>query len=143
MKTAYEPPYIKTLVFVGLANIIFSTYFISVLLVGVVFKIFLDAVKKEYNYLLAFSIFTFLLIEVNQGFKLFSLSLISLFLYYFIIPRLKHLLSSAIMINITFILSFYLSIAIMVQFFDKLNLDIYFIFLLNFILDILIIGFIL
>ncbi|MEA2017690.1 MAG: hypothetical protein U9N59_04520 [Campylobacterota bacterium] len=143
MKAKYNPPYIIILTIIALSNIIFSTYFISILLVGVVFKIFLDALKKEYYYLLSFTIFIFLIIEVNQGFKLFSLSLISLFLYYFIIPKLKHLFSSSIMINGTFILSFYLCLAIMIQFFDTLNLDIFLVFLTNFILDIFIIGFIL
>ncbi len=128
---------------VALGNILFSTYFISVLLVGVVFKIFLDSLEKEYYYLLFFVIFTFLIIEVNQGFKPFSLSLISLFLYYFIIPRLKHLFSSSILISITFIFSFYFAISLMIQFKESLDFDIISVFLYNFILDILIIGFIL
>lgn len=143
MKIKYDPPYIRTLIFIVLSNIIFSTYFIPVLLVGTIFKIFLDALKKERYYLLSFIILIFLIIEVNQGFKLFSLSLISLFLYYFIIPKLKHLFSSSILIDSTFIFSFYLSIAIMIQFFDKLNFDTFLIFIANFIIDILIIGFVL
>ena len=130
--TAYKPPYIRMLIIIGFVNILFTTYFISVILAGVVFKIFLDAVDKKYNYLFLFSIFTFLIIEVSQGFRLFSLSLISLFLYYFIIPRLKHIFSSSIMVNSTYIFSFYLSMTIMVQLFDKFNLDTYFIFLFNF-----------
>ena len=140
MKKTYKPPYIILLIVVGLSNIIFSTYFISIILVGVVFKIFLDALQKEYNYLLVFTIFTFLIIEVNQSFKLFSLSFISLFLYYFIIPRLKHFFSSTIIINTIFVLSFYLSMTIMIYFLDKLDLNIFIIFFYNIIIDILVIS---
>jgi hypothetical protein len=143
LKNSYTPPYLKVLIFVALANIIFSIYFVTILFVGVVFKIFLDTLKNNSYYLLTIVIFVFLIIEVNQGFKLFSLSLISLFLYYFIIPRLKHLFSSSIMIDITFILSFYFALAIMIQFYDNLNFNILYIFIYNFIFDMLLIGFVL
>ncbi len=141
MKTNYTPPYTMILISICLINIIFSTYFITILFVGVVFKIFLEVLKKEYYYLLAFVVFTFLVIETTQGFKIFSLTIISMFLYYFIIPKVKHLFSSSIMIEFTFILFFYFCISLMINFLDKFNLDIFYVLLFNFILDSFIAGF--
>jgi hypothetical protein len=143
MKSKYEPPYLIILTSISLINIIFSTYFISIFLAGVVFKIFLNSLKKEHYYIFSYSIFTFLVIETTQGVTLFLLTLISLFIYFFVIPRVKHIFSSSIMAEFIFIFFFYISIFVFVQFNNIFNLDIFLIFILNFILDSFIVGFIL
>ncbi len=140
MHKPYIPPYTMILLSIGLINIIFSTYFISIFLAGVVFKILLISLKKEHYYILGLSIFIFLIIESTQGFKLFSLTLIALVLYFFIIPRIKHIFSSSAMSEIIFILLFYISIFIMVSFDSVFDLEIVGIFMLNFILDSLVVG---
>jgi len=136
-------PYFFTLVFICLVNLFFSTYFISILMCGVVFKIFLEVLKKENFYFLFLVIFTFLLIESAQGLKLFSLTLVALFLYYFVIPRIKHIFSSSMISEFIFILLFYLGVWITTLFYIPFKLEFLNMFILNFLLDSFIIGFIL
>ena len=143
MLKKYTPPYMTILFIICLVNIIFSSYFISFFLAGVVFKILSIAIRKEYNYLFIFSIITFLIIENTQGLKLFSLTVIALLVYYFIIPRIKHLFSSSIMGDILYVFSFYILYYIMVQVYSVFDISILIIFLINFVIDLLIVGFIL
>jgi len=110
---------------------------------GVVFKIFLEVVKKENFYFLFLVIFTFLVIETAQGLKIFSLTLISLGLYYFVIPKIKHLFSSSMMSEFIYIFLFYVGVLISTLFYIPFELDLATVFLLNFLLDSFIIGFIL
>jgi len=143
MLKKYTPPYMTILFIISLVNIIFSSYFISFFLAGVVFKILSIAIRKEYNYLFIFSIITFLIIENTQGLKLFSLTVIALLVYYFIIPRIKHLFSSSIMGDILYMFSFYILYYTMVQVYSVFDISILIIFLINFVIDLLIVGFIL
>jgi len=143
MLKKYTPPYMTILFIIIFVNIIFSSYFISFFLTGVVFKILSIAIRKEYNYLFIFSIMTFLIIENTQGLKLFSLTVIALLVYYFIIPRIKHLFSSSIMGDILYIFSFYILYYMMVQVYSVFDISILIIFLINFVIDLLIVGFIL
>ena len=110
---------------------------------GVVFKIFLEVVKKENFYFLFLVIFTFLVIEAAQGLKIFSLTLISLGLYYFVIPKIKHLFSSSMMSEFIYIFLFYVGVLISTLFYIPFELDLAKVFLINFLLDSFIIGFIL
>lgn len=134
--------YLFILLFVSLTNIIFSTYFISVFLAGVVFKIFLESLKKKHYYILSFSILTFLVIEVTQGFKPFSLTLITLFLFYFIIPRIKHTFSSSIISQFIYVFLFYCILFIVTIFYFSFSIDMLTIIGYNFLIDIIIVGFI-
>ncbi len=136
-----EPPYITILASISFINILFSTYFISILLAGVVFKIFLEVLKKGYYYILLFTIFTFLVIENTQGLGFFSLSIITVVLYYLIIPKIKHIFSSSIMAEFIFILLFYIGFLILSSI--VINSDIAVTVLLNFLLDSIIVGFLL
>ncbi len=135
----YEPPYITILASICIINIIFSTYFISILFAGVVFKIFLETLKKGYYYILLFTIFTFFVIENTQGLGFFSLSIITLILYYLIIPKTKHIFSSYLMAEFIFILLFYVGFLILNS--VIINGDIVLTILLNFLLDSIIVGF--
>jgi len=137
----YEPPYLTILFVVSLINIIFSTYFITILLAGIVFKIFLDVLKKAYYYILLFAIFTFLIIENTQGLNFFSLTFITLILYYLIIPKIKHIFSSSLMAEFIFILLFYIGFLILNSI--ALSSDTTLIVFLNFLFDSIIVGFIL
>jgi hypothetical protein len=141
LKKNDTPQYSWILIVIAIINIIFSTSFISIFLAGVVFKIFLESLKKQYYYILTFSIFTFLIIEVVQGFQPFLLTAIALFLYYFIIPRIKHTFSSSIMSEFIFIFLFYLMIFIVSIFYMVFNINILYIFIYNFVIDIILVGF--
>jgi len=142
LKPNYTPQYSEILILICIINIIFSTYFVTVFLVGVVFKIFLESLKKQHYYILGFSIVSFMIIEVIQGFKLFSLTAIALFLYYFIIPRIKHTFSSSVMSEFIYIFLFYLITFIVNIFYSALTLNVYYVYLYNFIIDIIVVGFI-
>lgn len=142
MKKNDTPPYGGILIIISIINIISSIYFFPLFLIGIVFKIFLVSLKKEYYYILAFSIITFLIIEVIQGFKPFLLTVSALFLYYFVMPRIKHIFSSSIIFEGMFILLFY-SIIFVVTIFDvAFNMNMFYIFLYNFLIDIVIVGFV-
>lgn len=143
MLKKYTPPYMTILVLICFINIVFSSYFLTIFLAGVVFKIFTISIRKEHNYVFIFSILTFLIIENTQGLKLFSLTIISLLVYYFIIPRIKHLFSSSLMSDFLYVFSFYLLFYILVQAYIVFDLSLLITFLVNFFIDILIVGFIL
>lgn len=135
------PPYITILIGISVINIFFSSYFISFLLIGVVSKVFYTALRKEYIYTLLVAIISFLIIENTQGLKLFSLTIISLVVYFLIIPRLKHLFSSPFMSDSIAIFFGYCLVYMMIQFNMLFTMDILIILLINFFIDILLIGF--
>jgi len=139
----YTPPYITILILISIINILSSSYFISFFLAGVVFKIFTISLKKEYNYILILSIITFLIIENTQGLKIFSLTLITLIVYYFIIPRIKDLFSSSFMGDFIYILSFYIFYYASIQIYGVFDMAVVIVFVINCIIDLIIIGFIL
>jgi len=138
----YKPPYFFILFFIILTNIFFSTYFITILLIGVVFKIFLESLNHKYNYLLIATIFTFVIIETLHGIKIFTFSLISIAIVYLIIPRFKHLFASSIALEFINIFSLYFLFYIVTQSYLPFDFDILTIFIINFLIDIFIVGFI-
>jgi hypothetical protein len=143
MLKKYTPPYITILVIINIINIISSTYFIAFFLAGVTFKIFTISIKNEHNYMFLFSIITFLIIENTQGLKLFSLTITALVVYFFIIPRIKHLFSSSVMLDFLYIFAFYILFYILFQSYIQFDLSVMITFIINFFIDIIIIGFIL
>ncbi|MGK0256144.1 MAG: hypothetical protein ACI81I_000754 [Arcobacteraceae bacterium] len=143
MLKQYTPPYITILFIISLVNIISSTYFVSFLVAGVVFRIFSIALDKGHNYLLILCIFTFLIIENTQGLRLFSLTLISLFVYYLIMPRVEHFFSSDTLSIFLSIFSFYFCLYFLVENIVYSDTNIVISLFINFIIDILIVGLIL
>ena len=137
----YEPPYVTILAIISLLNVIFSTYFITIILAGIVYKIFSDVLKKGYYYILLFAIFTFLIIENTQGLNFFSLTIVTVILYYLIIPKIKHIFSSSIMAEFIFILLFYVGLLLINSI--VIDGDITLTLFLNFLFDSIIVGFIL
>jgi hypothetical protein len=135
--------YIPIFSIVILSNILFSTYFIPIFLSGIIFLMFLHSLKKEYYYLLFFSIVTFLIIENTHGLKPFSFTFISVFIYFFIIPKVKHLFSSSSFSEFFYIVIFYTSFFIVYIFSNGYDTSSYDVFIINFIIDSLLIGFIL
>ncbi|MEA3383943.1 MAG: hypothetical protein U9Q20_04600 [Campylobacterota bacterium] len=135
-------PYLSILTGVILINIYFSIYFITILLVGVVYSIFMDSLKKRYYYIFLLTILTFVFIETIHGIKIFSLSLLSLFLYYFVIPRLKHIFSSQLIGRFTIVSIFYLGFYIINLISNSYSLEYSYIFIVNLIIDSLIVGFV-
>jgi hypothetical protein len=139
----YTPPYFTILSVVSLLNIVFATYFIPLILAGIVFKILYDSINNSYNYMVIYSVFTFAVIENTQGLRIFSLTLISLVIYFFIIPRIKHILSSSLFSQVVYISIFYFSFYLMVLFTSSFQGNFIVSLLLNFFIDSFIVGFIL
>ena len=142
MKTSTYP-YFSLFFVIVFINIYFSVYFITIFLAGAVFILFLDSLKNGYYYLFSLTIIMFLFIESTHGFKLFSLTLISLFLYAFIIPRIRHLFSSPLIGNFMVTFIFYLSFYLYFIVSNHFSLENIHVFIINMVIDGLIVGFLL
>lgn len=128
------------LVLVGVVNIFLPVHFLSLLLVGVVFTIFTQSLKNENYNSLTFMIIAFSIIELAQGLKLFSLSLVAFFIYIFISPLLKNILSSEKLVKIMVIFIFYIGIAILFSFLGEVSYELVAILLINYLIDIAIVS---
>ena len=74
-------------------NIISSIHFLLIMLAGILFTAFYRCLRKRFLYSLTFVVIAFLFIEINTGLKPFSLTLLSLFIYIFILPRMEDSIS--------------------------------------------------
>lgn len=134
-------PYIKILFLVILLNSVFSIYFITLFLVGIVFNIFIDVLKKEYYYILFLTIFVFFCIETIQGISAFSLTIIAFFIYYIVIPQIKHIFSSNLIFRFLLVFVFYFIFFIYILFISHYDFSISYIFIINMLIDSFIVGF--
>jgi hypothetical protein len=91
-------------------NMISSIYFLLIMLSGVVFIAFYHCLKRKYLYSLILVILTFLFIEINSGLKPLSLTLLSLFIYIFIIPRIHTIMSFKSLNEYVYVILFYLGL---------------------------------
>jgi len=132
--------YLITLFIVVVVNFIFSTHFITLFLIGVVFKIFLEVLQKEEYYSLIAVVVTFLCIEVTQGFYLFSLTLIAIVVYYFVLTKIRHILSSPVFAEFIYIFVFYMAVFVLHNIKEGITFNQVLIFIYNFFIDSIIIG---
>ncbi|MEA3353655.1 MAG: hypothetical protein U9Q33_07565 [Campylobacterota bacterium] len=102
---------------------------------------FITCIQKEYYYKLILVVSFFLLIETIHGLKPFSLTVISFSVYYLIIPRIKHIFSQSGVSDLSFLMSFYLLFYIYTGVVSGYSIDNSILFIVNFIIDSLIIGF--
>ncbi|MFV7790237.1 hypothetical protein ACNSOP_10700 [Aliarcobacter lanthieri] len=122
------------LIFAVSINFLASIHFLVILFAGVLSTAFYRTLKQKYYYSFVFVIIAFLLIELNMGLKPFSLSLLSFFMYLFIIPRYEQSHTNAFL----YIIFFYIGLAILwYLFFHFENISIY-ILIINLIIDLLI-----
>jgi hypothetical protein len=133
-------PYVPVLVLVIVINLILTTHFITIFLIGVVFKLFLEALEEEQYYILSLIIGTFTIIEVVQGLYIFSLTITSIVIYYFVLTRLKYLLSSSVLAQFVYILLFYEIVFLIYSFQSGFNQELILLFVYNFFIDSIIIG---
>ncbi len=97
-------------IFAILINILASIYFFPILLLGVLFMAFSVCLKKSYYYSLAFVILTIILIEVNNGFKPLSVVLLVTFIYIFVAPYIKRVLSFNTLNPYIYMTTFYIGL---------------------------------
>ncbi|QKF59516.1 hypothetical protein ACN2EN_07250 [Aliarcobacter lanthieri] len=122
------------LVFAVSINFLASIHFLVILFAGVLSTAFYRTLKQKYYYSFGFVIIAFLIIELNMGLKPFSLSLLSFFMYLFIIPRYEQSHTNGFL----YIIFFYIGLAILwYLFFHFENISIY-ILIINLIIDLLI-----
>jgi len=128
------------LVFVSIVNIFLPVHFLSLLLIGIVYTAFTKSLEKEYYNSLAFMILAFSIIELAQGLKLFSLSLLAFFIHIFVSPILKNILTSQKLVNIMIVFIFYLGTTLLFSFLGDITYELAAILLINYLLDIAILG---
>lgn len=121
-------------------NILSTIYFFPILFTGILFMAFFISLKRRYYYSLMIVIITFCFIELNNGFKIFSLSLLSTFVYVFIAPYIKRTLSFTSLNSYIYMAVFYFGIYIMWSFNNDLTPQLNYTLLVNLVIDFIIFG---
>jgi len=123
-----------------LINTFSSVYFFPILLLGILFMGFFVCLKKRYHYSLSLVILTILLIELNNGFKPFSISLLATFIYVFIAPNIKRILSFNTLNSYIYIAVFYFGLFILWSLNNDVSAQLNYTILINLIIDFILFG---
>jgi len=121
-------------------NTIASIHFLLIMFAGVLFTAFYRCLRKRYLYSLTFVILAFLFIEINSGLKPFSLSLLSLFIYVFILPRVDNSNSYNLINSFIYIIFFYIGLIIMWSLSFGIDERIFWSLITNLVIDLLFFG---
>ena len=129
-------------IIISLINILMPVHFISILLAGFVFMAFIYCIKYKYYYSLFFVILTFVFIEISNGLNIGTLSLLSFFIYVFLVPKIKYFLASKTFYLIILIMLFYVGIFLLFAISGDINQVLISKIVINYIIDIFLISFI-
>ena len=121
-------------------NIISSIHFLLIMFAGILFTAFYRCLRKRYLYSLAFVVIAFLFIEINTGLKPFTFTLLSLFIYVFILPKDENHTSYNLSSSYIYIIFFYLGLLILWSIVFELNTTILLTLFINIIIDLLFFG---
>ncbi len=121
-------------------NTISSIHFLLIMLAGVLFTGFYRCLRKRYLYSLTFIVLAFLFIEINSGLKPFSLTLLSLFIYIFILPKMENSFSYNSVNDYLYISFFYVGLIFLWSFSLGLDENILFALFINFLIDLIFFG---
>ena len=121
-------------------NIISSIHFLLIMFAGILFTAFYRCLRKRYLYSLTFVVIAFLFIEINTGLKPFTLTLLSLFIYIFILPKDEIHTSYNLSSSYIYIIFFYLGLLILWSIIFGLDTTILLTILVNTIIDLLFFG---
>jgi hypothetical protein len=121
-------------------NIISSIHFLLIMFAGILFTAFYRCLRKRYLYSLTFVVIAFLFIEINTGLKPFTLTLLSLFIYIFILPKDENHTSYNLSSSYIYIVFFYLGLLILWSIIFGLNTTMLFTIFVNTIVDLLFFG---
>lgn len=127
------------LIIASILNLLLPVHFMSLLLIGIVYKIFTKNLEKENYYLFSSMILVFCIIELSQGLKLFSLSLLAFFIHIFISPRLKFFIASEKLYSIFSIFIFYIGVFGLFHILDNTTFSLFAILFINCIIDVILI----
>ena len=123
-----------------MVNTISSIHFLLVMFSGILFTAFYRCLKERYLYSLTFVVIAFLFIEVNTGLKPFTLSLLSLFLYIFILPKDENYTYNNLSSSYIYIIIFYIGLLIIWSIVFELNETILVTLLINILIDLIFFG---
>ena len=140
MNKDYSINYITLLCLVIFINSIANTIFLTIFLVGIVFEIFIKSSEQKKIYIFIFSNFTFIYIATSYGLMLFLFNFMAFLIYYFFIPRIKHLFASHFILQLNYIFIFYFLFYCIMSISQNGNFYNFIPFLYNFMLDIFLIG---
>jgi hypothetical protein len=128
------------LAFVSIINIFLPVHFLSLLLIGVIYTLFAKLLKEGNYALFTLMIIAFSFIELSQGLKLFSLSLLAFFIHIFISPLFNKILTSQKLVRVMIIFIFYLGTALLFSFLGEVTYELVAILLVNYLIDIAIVS---
>lgn len=123
-----------------LINIISSIYFFPILLLGVLYIFFYTTLKNRLYYSLFFILISVFLIEINNGFRPFSIILLMLFTYIFISPSIKRILSFNLLNRYIYIAFFYVGLIIIWSLNNDITPILYYLVFINIIIDFIVFG---
>ena len=121
-------------------NTISSIHFLLIMFAGIIFTAFHICLRKRYLYSLAFTIIAFLFIEINTGLKPFSLTLLSLFIYVFILPKDESYTSYNVASSYIYMGVFYLGLLIIWSIVFGLDFSLFLTLFINLIIDVIFFG---
>jgi hypothetical protein len=121
-------------------NAIASIHFLLIMFAGILFTAFYRCLRKRYLYSLTFVVIAFLFIEINTGLKPFTLTLLSLFIYIFILPKDEKHTSYNLSSSYIYIIFFYIGLLILWSIIFGLNMHILFTLAANVIIDLIFFG---
>jgi len=121
-------------------NTISSIYFFPIFLLGILFMAFFVCMKKKYYYSLTFVILAFLFVELNSGFMAFSITMLASFIYVFIAPQIKRILSFNTLNSYIYIFIFYLGVYFLWLASNEMTAELNYTLLINLIIDFIIFG---
>ncbi|RXJ78737.1 hypothetical protein CRV03_01535 [Arcobacter sp. F155] len=127
-------------IFALIVNTVSSIYFFPIMLLGIVFIAFYVCMEKNYNYTLFFLGITTVIIEVNNGFKPFSVILLCFFIYAFVIPYVSRVLSVDGTNLYVYLVVFYCGLVFLWTLNNEMSIQLNFILLLNLVIDLIIFG---
>jgi len=136
-----NPVFLFTLlVFAVILNAISSVYFLLIMLSGLLFMAFFVCLKRKYLYSLFFIVIAFLFIEINSGLKPLSLTLLSLFLYIFVLPKINRTMSFSELNSYIYIIMFYLGVLFIWSLSSDINEAMTKAIVLNILIDLVLFG---
>lgn len=127
-------------IFAIFVNTLSSVYFFPIFLLGSLFMTFFVCLKKGYYYSLSLVMLSILLIEINNGFKPLSVILLTIFVYAFIAPYIKRVLSFNSLNSYIYISIFYLGIYILWAINNQITTQLNYTLLINLVIDFIVIG---
>jgi hypothetical protein len=141
-KNIFDNTYVLFALFVVVivVNLISSVYFINIMLLGVAFSAYTQCLKTQNYYPMVYVVLSILFIELNNGFKPFSILLLGSFIYVYLIPFLTRVMVIDSLSDLLQIVLLYIGILLIWSVTNDTNFTLIKILFLNLILDIILIG---